>query len=73
MRAILLAVAALIVIAVTVFWPPAAIHIDRDPLGLAWGWLVFMSDFRGTVFAVAVITFLGAVISGIVSAVRHRL
>jgi hypothetical protein len=70
MRAVILALGALILIAVVLFWPPAVIHIShtlyfRDIY-------VSISDLRAAILVLAVASFIAGVVSAVISAVRHR-
>ncbi len=70
MRHILLVLGALLVIVIVLLWPPAAIDVSYGPYGGTF--IGRMSDVRAFVFLVAVVAFIAAVVSGVVSAVRHR-
>jgi hypothetical protein len=70
MRHILLALGALAAIAIVLLWPHAAIHVSRDPYGSTVRGS--MSGERAVILLLAVVTFIAAAVSGVVSAVRHR-
>jgi hypothetical protein len=70
MRAILLALGALIVVALVLLWPPAVLHISITRRGV--GWMAFISDVRAAILVFAVVTFIAAVVSAVISAARHH-
>jgi hypothetical protein len=74
-RNLLFALGALVVVAIVVLWPPAAVHIafsvdhiqDRTTTIQ-----VGMSYVRTAIFAVAFLTFVAALVYAVISALRHR-
>jgi len=71
MRAVILASGALVVAAIVLLWPPAAVvDISRSPHGATMA--ISISDVRAALFVFAIATFIAAVVSAVISAVRHR-
>lgn len=64
----LVIVGALVVVIIVLLFPPA-VHISRD----TYTRTIFasMSDTRATIFVIAIASFIAAVVSAAVSAVRH--
>lgn len=72
MRAVILALGVLIVAAIILLWPPAVVNISRSPYDSTFTVRASISDVRAGIFVFAVATFIAAVISAVISAVRHR-
>jgi hypothetical protein len=71
MRAVILALGALVVAAIILLWPPAVVNIWRSPYDATMTVRASIG-VRAAIFVFAVATFIAAGISAVISALRHR-
>ena len=70
MRVTLLIVGAFAVIVVVLLWPPAVVHISHDRYTRTIR--ASMSDARAVIIVIAIATLVVAVVSVVITAMRHR-
>jgi hypothetical protein len=71
MRAVILALGAMVVAAIILLWPPAVVHIWGSPYDTTFTVRASIS-VRAAIFVFAVAGFIATVIFAVISAVRHR-